>query len=210
MCCKPQSGWMTSKYSNNSTQIFDYEIGSWFLSSTLLLVTLVANLVCQTGSDLPFPGFRRVLREPFWRHIWKITEIHFFWKRVLFLDLAKMSILFSWKMKFLQNFVFCITHKLLLHCLISILNLFVCLKQKKWECTGGPKLLNLIEITLSKNFAIRSFTFIFGLFQTNNTIFTTNQAMWKICIWCLALKFEPTTSWTQIYTHNHKTCALSL
>ena len=75
---------MTSKYSSNSTQIFDYEIGSWFLSSTLLLVTLVANLVCQTGSDLPFPGFRRVLREPFWRQIWKITEIHFFLEKSTF------------------------------------------------------------------------------------------------------------------------------
>ena len=49
-----------------------------------------------------------------------------------------------------------------------------------------------------------SFSFIFGLFQTNNTIFY-NKSMWKnvMSIQYMALGFEPTTFGTWVSSHNH-------
>ena len=47
-----------------------------------------------------------------------------------------------------------------------------------------------------------SFSFIFGLFQTNNTICTANQCE-KISIQYTAPGYEPTTSQTCVVSHNH-------
>ena len=46
------------------------------------------------------------------------------------------------------------------------------------------------------------FLVYFQSFQTNNTIFTTNQC-WKMSIQYMVLGFEPTTSQAWVVTHNH-------
>ena len=54
-----------------------------------------------------------------------------------------------------------------------------------------------------------SFSFIFGLFQTNNIILTENQYD-KMSIQYTAPGFEPTTFQTRVVTHNYKTRAPTL
>ena len=49
----------------------------------------------------------------------------------------------------------------------------------------------------------------FCLYQTNNTIFTTNICE-KMTIQYTAMGFEPTTSWIRVISHNHKTRAPAL
>ena len=75
-------------------------------------------------------------------------------------------------------------------------------KYELWSITG----IDIIVFFYKKGPSPASFSFICGLFQTNNTIFTTNQCIKNVMsIQYLVPGFEPTTFGMWVSSHNHKT-----